>query len=69
MGQFTVTKRISSTIYQIQDEKIQSVVKTAHRNHLVYYYPEEKSLPAMIEDYVPHNQRHNIFYAREGYKL
>ena len=64
MGPFTVTKRVNSTTYQIQDDKDPSVLKTVHRNHLVEFYPKEESLPAMIEKYVPHDQRHDDFYER-----
>ena len=64
LGPFTVTKRVTSTTYQIQDDKDPSVLKTLHRNHLVEYYPKEESLPAMIEEYVPHDQRHDDFYER-----
>ena len=61
LGPFTVTKRIPSSTYQIQDNKDQSVVKTVHRNRLVEYYPKKESLPAMIEEYAPHDQRHDDF--------
>ena len=64
LGPFTVTKRVTSTTYQIQDAKDPSMIKTGHRNHLVEYYPKEESLPAMIEEYVPHDQRHDDFYER-----
>ena len=64
LGPFTVTKRVTSTIYQIQDDKDPSNIKTVHRNHLVEYYPKEESIPAMIEEYVPHDQRHDDFYER-----
>ena len=64
MGPFTVTKRVTSTTYQIQDDRDPSVIKTVNRNNLVEYYPKEKSLPAMIEEYVPHDQRHDDFYER-----
>ena len=64
LGPFTVTKRVTSTTYQIQDDKDPSVIKTVHRNHLVEYYPKEESLPAMIEEYVPHDQRHDYFFER-----
>ena len=40
------------------------MTKTVDRNRLVEYYPKEESLPAMIEDYVPHDQRHDDFYER-----
>ena len=39
LGPFTVTKRVTSTTYQIQDDKDPSVIKTVHRNHMVEYYP------------------------------
>ena len=64
LGPFTVTKRVTSTTYQIQDNKDPSITKTVHRNHLVEYYPKEESLPAMIEKYVSHDQRHDDFYER-----
>ena len=41
LGLFTVTKRVTSTTYQIQANKDPSVTKTVHRNHLVEYYPKE----------------------------
>ena len=50
LGPFTITKRITNTTYQIQDDKDPTVIKTVHRNHLVEYYPKEGSLPAMIEE-------------------
>ena len=64
LGPFTVTKRLTSTTYQIQDDKDPSLTKTVHRNHLVEYYPKEESLPSMIEEYVPHDQRPDDFYER-----
>ena len=62
LGPFTVTKRVASTTYQVQDDKDPSMIKTVHRNHLVEYHPKEESLPAMIEEYVPHDQQHDDFY-------
>ena len=35
LGPFTVTKRVTSTTYQIQDDKDPSITMTVHRNHLV----------------------------------
>ena len=65
LGPFAVIKRITSTTYQIQDYNDRSVMQTVHPNHLVEYYPKEESLPAMIEEYVPHDQRHDDdFYER-----
>ena len=40
------------------------MTKRVHRNYLVEYYLEEESIPAMIEEYVPHDQRHDDFYER-----
>ena len=64
LGPLTVTRRITNTTYQIQDDKDLTVIKTVHRNHLVEYYPKEGSLPAMIEEYVPSNQQNDNFYER-----
>ena len=64
LGPFTVTKRVTSTTYQFQDDKDPSVIKTVHCNHLVEHYPKEESLPAIIEENIPHDQRHDDFYDR-----
>ena len=53
LGPFTVTKRVTNTTYQVQDDKDPTIFKTVHRNHLVEYYPKEETLPPMIEEYVP----------------
>ena len=63
-GPFTVTKRITNTTYQIQDDKDSTIIKTVHKNHLVEYYPKEGSLLAMIEEYVPSDQQNDNFYER-----
>ena len=44
LGPFTVTRGITNTTYQIQDDKYPTVTKTVHRNHLVEYYPKKKDL-------------------------
>ena len=64
LGPFTVTKRITNTTYQIQDDEDPAVIKTVHRNHLVEYYTKEGSLPALIEEYVPSNHQNYNFYER-----
>ena len=64
LGPFTVTKRITNTLYQIQDDKDPTVIKTVHRNHLVENYPKERSLPAMIEEYVPFSHQDYNLYER-----
>ena len=64
LGPFRVTKRVTNTSYQIQDDKDPTIFKTVHRNHLVEYYPKEETLPPMIEEYVPMDRRPDDFYER-----
>ena len=64
LGPFIVTKRITNTTYQIQDDKDPTTLKTVHQNHLVEYYPKEKTLPPMIKEYVPMDRLHDDFYER-----
>ena len=62
LGPFTVTRRVTNTTYQIRVDKDPTVIKTVHRNHLFEYDPEEGSLPAMIEEYVPSDYQNDNFY-------
>ena len=64
LGPFTVTKRVTNTTYQIQDDKDPPIPKTVHRTHLVEYYPKEETLPPMIEEYVPMDRRPDDFCER-----
>ena len=64
LGPFTVTRRLTDTTYQIQDDKDPTILKTVHRNHLVEYYPKEKTLPPMIEEYVHMDRRPDDFHER-----
>ena len=64
LGNFTVTKRVTNTTYQIQDDNDPTIFKTVHRNHLVEYYPKEETLSPMIEEYVPMVKGHDDFYER-----
>ena len=64
LGPFTVTKRVTNTTYQIQDDKDPTILKTVHHNHLVEYYTKEKNLPPMIEEYVPMDRHLDYFYER-----
>ena len=57
----TVTKRVTNTTYQIQDDKDPTIRKTVHRNHVIEYYPKEETLPPMIEEYVPMDRHHDDF--------
>ena len=64
LGPFTVTKRVTNTTYQIQDDEDPTVLETVHRNHRVESYPKEETLPPMIEEYVPMDRRPDDFYER-----
>ena len=64
LGPFTVTKRITITTYQIQDDKDPTVIKTVQRNHLVEYYLKEGSLPAILEENVPSDHQNDKIYKR-----
>ena len=64
LGPFTVTRGVTKTTYQIQDDKHPTVIKTFHRNHLVEYYPKKGSLPTMIEEYVPSDHQNSNFFER-----
>ena len=59
---FTVTKRVTNTTYQIQDDKDPMVLQTVLRNHLVEDYRKEETLPPMNKEFVPVNRRHKNFY-------
>ena len=63
---FTVTKSVTNTTYQIQDDKDHTTLKTVHQNHVVEYYIKEETLPPMIEEYVPMNRHHVDFC--EGFR-
>ena len=64
LGPFTIIKRITNTTYQKKDDDNPTNTKTVKRNHLVEYYPKEKTLPPMIEEYVPIDRRHDYFFER-----
>ena len=44
LGPFTVTKWVTNTTYQFQNDKGPTTLETVHRNHLVEYYAKEESL-------------------------
>ena len=58
---FTITKRITGTINQIQNDQDSTMIKTVHRNYLVEYYPKKESLPVMIKEYIPSDRPHDGF--------
>ena len=59
-----MTKRVTNTSYQIQNDNDPRILKAVHRNHLVEYYPKVETLPPMIEEYVPMDRRQDDFYER-----
>ena len=64
LGPFTVTKRVNNTTYQIQADKDPTSHKTVHRMHLVEYFPQEETLPPMIEEVLPMDRLHDGFHER-----
>ena len=61
---FTVTKRVTDTTCQAQDDNDPKILKLVHRNQLVQYYPKKETLPPTIEEYGPMDRRHDDFYER-----
>ena len=50
---FTVTKQITNTTYEIQENANPDNIKVTHRNHLIEYFPKEERLPPLITNYAP----------------
>ena len=68
LGPLILTKQVTNTTYQFQDDKDPTVLKTVRRKHLVEYYPKEETLPPMIEEYVPMARRPDDFYESNEFK-
>ena len=64
LGHFTVTKRVTNTTYEIEDDRDPTILKTVHRNHLVEFYLEIETLPPIREKYVPTDRRHDGLFER-----
>ena len=64
LGPFTVTRSVTDTTYQTQDDRDPTTLKTVHRNHPVENCPKEETLPPMMEEYVLLARRHYDFYER-----
>ena len=64
LGSFTVTKRITKTTYQIQDDNDLLITKTGHRNNLRECYSKEETSPPRIEEYVPMDRRHDDLFEK-----
>jgi hypothetical protein len=67
-GPFTITKVITDVNYEITLDENSDVKRTVHRNHLVEYYPIEKSLPPLIESYIERDTNFNRERTEEFYK-
>ena len=50
-GPYTVQRMLTNTTYEIQHDKTNEK-KTVHRNHIVPYYPIEKKIQELVENYV-----------------
>ena len=68
LGPFTVTKRVTSTTYQIRDDKDPSIIKTVHRNHLVEYYPKEEHFQLWLKNTYHTTNDMMIFWTALGTK-
>ena len=62
MGPFTVFKAIAKVNYEITLDEDNSVQKMVHRNHLIEYYPKEETLPELISNYCPLDDKSKTFY-------
>ena len=62
VGPFTVTKQITNTIYEIQQDANPDNIKVTHRNHLIEYFSKEERLPPLITNYAPSITKNNDFY-------
>ena len=59
---FTVTKQITNTTYEIQEDANPDNIKVTHGNHLIEYFPKEESLPPVITSYAPPITKDSDFY-------
>ena len=53
IGPFTVTKQITNTTYEIQEDANPDNIKVTHRNHLIENFPKEERLPPLFTNYAP----------------
>ena len=61
-GPYTVTNKITNVNYEIQLDSDQTIKKTAHRNHLIEYFPIEEKAKELVNDYVSNDQSYKPFY-------
>ena len=62
VGPITVTKQITNTTYEIQEDANPDNIKVTHRNHLIEYFPKEERLPPLINNYAPPITKDSDFY-------
>ena len=59
LGPFTVTKQITATTYEIQEDKNHDNKRNVHRNQLIEYYPKSETLsPLRTVHYLTLNPPH-----------
>ena len=62
VGPFTVTKQITNTTYEFQEDANPDNIKVTHRNHLIEYFPKEERLPPLITNYAQPITKDSDFY-------
>ena len=62
VGPFTVTKQITNTNYEIQEDANPDNIKVTHRNHLIEFFPKEERLPPLITNYASPITKDSDFY-------
>ena len=60
-GPYTVVRQITNTTYEIQDDKTEQK-RIVHRNHLVPYFPKERTMSSLVDNYNPVYQEPELFY-------
>ena len=61
-GPYTVTNKIIKVNYEVTLDSNTSMIKVAHRNHLVEYYPAEQTRPELTLEYGIDSNNSDIFY-------
>ena len=62
VGPFTVSKQVTNTTYEIQEDAYPDNIKVTHRNHLIEYFPKEERLPSLFTNYAPPIAKDSDFY-------
>ena len=61
-GPYTVTNKVTNVNYEIKLDSDQTIKNTAHRNHLIEYFPIEEKAKELVNDYVLKDQSYKPFY-------